>query len=117
VAIDPVTGQFRWERAVGYLPEARRANVAGYENMGSPVVGGAITTASGLTFLAGTRDAHFRAFASATGDELVSIPLPYVAGSLPMIYTVNGKEFVVICCGGHGFLRSGLGDHVMAFSL
>ncbi len=115
VAIDPVTGQFRWEHPVGYIPEA--ANIPGYKEMGSPVVGGAITTASGLTFLAGTRDGHLRAFASNTGEELASFPLPSVGASLPMIYTVNGREFIVICSGGHGFLRSAIDDHVMAFSL
>ncbi len=117
VAIDPATGQIRWQHPVGYIPEAEAAHLSGYEQMGSPVVGGAITSASGLTFLAGTRDQHLRVFSSATGREIVSFPLPSVGASLPMIYTVNGREYIVICSGGHGFLRSSVNDIVMAFSL
>ncbi len=89
----------------------------GYKTDGSPTIGGAITTASGLTFVAGTMDPHLRAIDSQTGHDIAQFDLPYIGGSLPIIYSVRGREYLVICCGGHLFLGSNYGDQVMAYAL
>lgn len=34
-----------------------------------------------------------------------------------MTYTVQGKQYVVICAGGHGKLGTRMGDAVVAFAL
>jgi quinoprotein glucose dehydrogenase len=44
--------------------------------------------------------------------------LPRSAVATPMTYRAsNGKQYVVICAGGHGKAGIPLGDYVMAFAL
>lgn len=43
--------------------------------------------------------------------------LPASAQAAPVTYSAGGKQFVVICAGGHGKLGSKRGDHVIAFVL
>jgi quinoprotein glucose dehydrogenase len=82
-------------------------------------MGGAITTASGLTFVAASLDGHLRAFDSATGEELWSAELPAGGQATPMTYQAgpDGRQFLVIAAGGHARMRSKLGDYVVAFAL
>ena len=67
--------------------------------------------------MAGTFDQHLRAFDEETGKELWSAPLPAGAHALPMTYTVDGRQYVVITAGGHDRLHTALGDYVLAFTL
>jgi quinoprotein glucose dehydrogenase len=87
--------------------------------MGVPNQGGAITTASGLTFIAATTDRYFRAFATETGKELWRVSLPAAGQSLPMTYRLdaNGKQYVVLSAGGHSALHNKQGDYVVAYAL
>jgi quinoprotein glucose dehydrogenase len=48
---------------------------------------------------------------------LWSYDLPASANATPMTYTWKGKQYLVICAGGHGKLNSKQGDYVMAFAL
>jgi len=109
VAFDLNTGKLRWETPVGRQgddwPE------------GSTSFGGPIATASGLIFTAGVFDPHLRAFDSDTGKELWSVELPASAQSTPMTYEWRGKQYLVICAGGHGKMQSKMGDSVVAFAL
>jgi quinoprotein glucose dehydrogenase len=34
-----------------------------------------------------------------------------------MTYAVNGRQYVVIAAGGHGFIGKGMSDEVIAFAL
>jgi quinoprotein glucose dehydrogenase len=43
--------------------------------------------------------------------------LPASAQATPMTYRHNGKQYVVICAGGHGKLGTKMGDSVVAFAL
>jgi quinoprotein glucose dehydrogenase len=76
-----------------------------------------MATASGLIFTAAAKDPHLRAFDTDTGKELWSAELPASAQSTPMTYESNGRQFIVICAGGHGKLKSKMGDTVIAFAL
>jgi quinoprotein glucose dehydrogenase len=84
-----------------------------------PNQGGAITTASGLTFIAATTDRYFRAFETETGKELWRVSLPAAGQSLPMTYRLdaNGKQYVVLSAGGHSALQNKQGDFVIAYAL
>lgn len=109
VAFDVNTGKLRWESAVGAIAEGAPA--------GSPSLGGAMATAGGLIFTAAARDPHLRAFDTDTGKELWSVELPASAQSTPMTFELAGKQYVVICAGGHGKLKTKMGDAVVAFAL
>jgi quinoprotein glucose dehydrogenase len=60
-------------------------------------------------------DTALRAFDSETGKELWKADLPASAQATPMTYEVAGKQYVVICAGGHGKLGTKMGDAVVAF--
>ncbi len=52
-----------------------------------------------------------------SGRELWSGELPASARATPMTYSVGGKQYVVICAGGHGKAGCEMGDSVVAFAL
>ena len=75
-----------------------------------------VVTAGGVIFISGTTDERIRAFDKKTGEELWSADLPAAGYATPATYTVKGKQFVVIACGG-GKLNTKSGDSYVAFSL
>jgi quinoprotein glucose dehydrogenase len=112
-AVDVATGDVRWE-----VPLGTWAPLPGSDAWGSLNLGGALTTAGGLVFIAAARDPRLRAFDVDTGTTLWSAELPAGAQATPMTYrTASGRQFVVIAAGGHSGLGSPMGDHVVAFAL
>jgi len=109
VAFDLATGKLRWQSPLGVM--------GGGWPAGSISFGGPMVTATGLIFTAAALDPHLRAFDSDTGKELWSVELPASAQSTPMTYEWKGKQYIVICAGGHGKMKSKMGDAVVAFAL
>jgi quinoprotein glucose dehydrogenase len=115
-AIDLATGEQRWERPLGTTPAL--AGMPSAEEWGSLNFGGAMTTASGLVFAAGTYDERLHAYDIDTGRELWSAKLPAGGNATPMTYqTASGRQYVVIAAGGHNIMRTTPGDFVVAFAL
>lgn len=117
-AVDANTGKIRWQVPLGTMREL--APVPLPFHWGTPTVAGPLTTASGLTFIGSSLDHTFRAFDTDTGKELWEARLPASGVATPMTYRAHkgGRQYVVICAGGHA--KSGgtkLGDSVMAFAL
>jgi quinoprotein glucose dehydrogenase len=111
-AIDLNTGQLLWKDTLGDYPELKAKGIhSGTENYGGPAV-----TAGGLVFIAATSDAKMRAFNKRTGKLLWETDLPASGFATPSVYEVNGKQFLVIACGG-GKLRKKTGDAYVAFAL
>lgn len=81
-------------------------------------LGGAVTTAGGVTFIGATTDSRLRAIETATGRELWRATLPAGGQATPISYaTRDGRQMVAIVAGGHGSLRTPRGDHVVAYAL
>ncbi len=112
--IDLNTGKLVWQVPLGEYEELTRQGVpiTGTENFG-----GAIVTAGGLVFCAGTRDEKIRAFDADTGKELWSHKLPFGGYAPPTTYEVNGRQYVVISATGGGKLGGPTGDAWVAFAL
>ena len=112
-AIDLNTGTIAWSVPLGELPEltAKGTPPTGTENYGGPAI-----TASGLLFVAATKDEKFRAFDTDTGKALWQTSLPAGGYATPAVYSVNGKQFVVIAAGG-GKMGTKSGDAYVAFAL
>lgn len=112
-AIDLNTGDSKWSVPLGEYPELTARGVAktGTENYGGPVV-----TAGGLVFIAASRDEHLRAFDRRTGKELWKAKLPAGGYATPATYSVLGKQYVVVACGG-GKMGTKSGDAYVAFAL
>jgi quinoprotein glucose dehydrogenase len=88
-----------------------RGIITGTENYGGPVV-----TAGGLVFIAATKDSKIRAFHKMTGKMLWEYNLPAPGYATPSVYSIGGREFLVIACGG-GKLGTKSGDSYLAFAL
>lgn len=112
-AIDLNRGEHRWRISLGEYPDLKRRGIppTGTENYGGPLV-----TSGGLVFIAATRDARIRAFSARDGQDLWEATLPACGFATPATYAVNGRQYVVIACGG-GKIGAEKGDAYVAFAL
>ncbi|MEJ1240002.1 PQQ-binding-like beta-propeller repeat protein [Chryseolinea sp. T2] len=109
-AIDLNTGNYLWKVPFGETPELNNPQT------GSDSYGGPVITASGLLFIAGTKDSKFRVYNMKSGKLLWETRLPVPAFATPSTYSVNGRQYVVMACGGTK-LGSPKGDSYVAFTL
>lgn len=112
-AIDLNTGEYRWKIPFGTYPELEKQ---GGEPTGAESYGGPLVTASGLLFIAGTKDRLFRAYDKRTGRLLWQTELPFASFATPSTYAVNGRQYIVVACGG-AKLGAPKGDSYVAFAL
>jgi quinoprotein glucose dehydrogenase len=113
IAMDLATGKKKWEIPLGEVPLGNGKSIPGSLELGGPMI-----TAGGLIFIAATlSETKLRAYDIESGQELWSGDLPASAQSTPMTYSVNRRQYVVICAGGHGKAGSKMGDSVVAFAL
>lgn len=112
-AVHLETGKLLWKVPLGEYKELTKKGVppTGTENYGGPVV-----TKGGLVFIAATKDEKIRAFDKKTGALLWEAELPAAGYATPSTYVANGKQYVVIACGG-GKIGSRSGDTYVAFAL
>jgi quinoprotein glucose dehydrogenase len=118
VAVDMRDGKIRWQVPLGSMDHFGKSNTG--VPPGSINLGGPITTAGGVVFIAGTFDPYLRAFDIETGQELWKGVLPASGHATPMTYklTAKGKQYVVVAAGGHPKLsEESLGDALVAFAL
>mgnify|MGYP001597293044 FL=1 len=74
-------------------------------------------TAGGLIFIAAATDDLFKAIGLKTGKILWQTPLPAGGQATPMVYEQNGRQYVVLMAGGHHFMKTPIGDQVIAWAL
>lgn len=120
-AIDLRTRKLLWTQPYG---SAEGAGPMGIKSripitMGLPTFGGALTTRSGLTFIAASPDGYFRAIDTKTGKLVWRTKLPVPAISTPVSYfsKASGRQFIVISAAGSKSLGTKIGDYVVAFAL
>lgn len=87
------------------------------KDTGSDNYGGPVVTAGGLLFIAATNfDKKLRAFDKLTGALLWETVLPFAGSATPSTYMLNGKQYLVIACGG-GKNGAPSGSTIVAFAL
>ncbi len=111
-AINLNTGQLVWKETLGDYPELKAKGI----HTGTENYGGSVVTAGGLLFIAATRDSKFRAYNKRNGQLLLELDLPAPGFATPAVYEKDGKQFIVIACGG-GKLNTKTGDAYIAFSI
>jgi len=111
-AIDMNRGDVKWKIILGDNDSAFTGKPqTGTENYGGPVI-----TVGGLLFIAATKDGKIRAFNKNTGKLLWESTLPNPGFATPATYEVDGKQYIVIACGG-GKLKTSSGDSYVAYAL
>lgn len=112
-AIDLNSGEYLWKIPLGEFEELTQKGIpiTGRENYGAPVI-----TAGGLVFIAATSDQKFRAINKTNGRILWEADLPASGVATPSVYEVNGKQYIVIGCGGSKW-GGKRGDSYVAFAL
>ncbi len=115
VAVNMDTGDIAYRKTLGVTD----AFPPGLQDTGRPSTGGVILTASGLTFVGGTDDFRFRAFATGTGEKLWEIKLPSSIEATPATYMgADGRQFVTVVSTGGSLTGSDVtNDEIISFAL
>ena len=115
IAINVNTGNIAWKKPLGFFEELA---AKGFDKTGTLNLGGSIATASGLTFIAATKDSRFRAFDSRSGKELWVEKIDAPAYTVPITYRGrDGRQYVAVVAGGGGSWASPTSDAVIGFAL
>jgi quinoprotein glucose dehydrogenase len=114
-AVDLRSGEVLWESRLGTTRD--QAPWPMWLDLGAPNLGGSIVTAGGVVFIAATTDQFIRGFDVETGEEIWTQRLPFTGNASPITYRLrpDGKQYLVIAAGGHGWSESG--DALTAFAL
>jgi quinoprotein glucose dehydrogenase len=112
-AIDLNEGTIKWQVPLG---EYKALTEKGVPQTGTENWGGPILTRSGLIFIAATADEKVRAFDKDTGKVLWEADLPASGFATPSTYSVNGRQFLVVTCGG-GKVNRPTSSAFVAFAL
>lgn len=117
-AVDLTNGKLLWTQSFG---SALGSGALGITSpfaipMGTPTHGGSMITASGLMFIAASKDNLFRAYDLKTGNVLWQTELP-AAGGAPISYTVDGEQYIAVVAGGQPAIESRYSTKVVAFKL
>ncbi|MCC6770605.1 MAG: PQQ-binding-like beta-propeller repeat protein [Gemmatimonadaceae bacterium] len=113
-ALDLNTGETKWSIPFGEYPQLV---LQGLKDTGSDNYGGAIVTENGLLIIAATTyDNKIRAYDKSNGTLLWEGVLPAAGNTTPSTYMVNGKQYIVIACGG-GKNGAPSGGMYVAFAL
>ena len=115
IAVNMDTGDIAYRKPLGVSD----ALPPGMQDTGRPSSGGVVLTASGLTFVGGSDDFRFRAFATATGQKLWEIKMPSSIETTPITYLgSDGRQFVTVVSTGGGLTGSEVtNDEIIAFAL
>jgi quinoprotein glucose dehydrogenase len=120
-AVDLASGQVIWSEPLGSGRDSGPFGLRSHlpVTMGVPMSGGSLTTRGGLVFIGATVDSLFRAFDTATGEQLWEASLPGAGIATPMTYQspASGRQFVVIAAGGRPQLNTRLSTRIVAYAL
>jgi alcohol dehydrogenase (cytochrome c) len=91
-------------------------NIAWEVRTDEPMIGGALATAGNLVFT-GEGNGMFSAFDARRGTKLWSFQAGAGCNAPPITYSVDGRQYIAVACGGNFQLGYKLGDAVIVFSL
>jgi PQQ-dependent dehydrogenase (methanol/ethanol family) len=98
-AIDTNTGKLAWQYKVDY-----------------PMLGGSVSTAGGVTFV-GESNGMFDAFDTKGGKLLWQFNTGAGVNAAPMVYELDGQEYVAVASGGSFQIGTQYGDSLYVFKI
>jgi glucose dehydrogenase len=98
-AVDVATGRIRWQHQ---SPD--------------PMLGGLVVTAGGVVF-AGEGDGRFSAFDAGSGERLWSHKAEAGVNAPPIVYAVDGRQYIAVAAGGNTLFNFKTGDEFLVFAL
>jgi glucose dehydrogenase len=98
-AIDTKTGKLAWQKKVE-----------------KPLIGGVVATKGGLVFM-GEGSGQVDAFHAKTGELLWQFPTTSGVNAPPIVYEVDGTEYLAIAAGGNPMFGYAPGDELLVFAL
>jgi quinoprotein glucose dehydrogenase len=113
-ALDLNRQEVAWQVPLG---EFKELTARGIPPTGTENAGGSVITAGGLVFIGATKDAQFRAFDIDSGHVLWETQLDAGGHATPSVYSVKGKQYVVIAAAGGSMVETPSGDEYVAFAL
>ena len=123
-AIDLATREVAWERPLGTAEKVGPMGIASHLPLtigAPPIVGGPLSTASGLTFIGAVGDDRLHAIETETGRELWSEMLPVGNQSSPITYKSprSGRQLIVFVSGAKAHMSGGKNEdlQVVAYAL
>jgi PQQ-dependent dehydrogenase (methanol/ethanol family) len=81
-----------------------------------PMMGGTLSTASGLVFT-GEGNGWFRAYDAKTGKKLWEFQCGAGVNAPPVSYTINGTQYIAVAAGGNTQLNFKRGNSLFVFAL
>jgi alcohol dehydrogenase (cytochrome c) len=113
-AFKVIPSEKQWGRVAAV--DVDTGKVAWKHDTEQPLIGGGLATAGGLFFF-GEGNGSFNALDSATGKKLWSFNCGAGANAMPVSYTVKGKQYIAMGCGGNTQLDFKRGNSVFVFAL
>lgn len=109
-----IPGEEQWGRLAAVNPET--GEMAWNYDTDEPLIGGALTTASGLVFF-GEANGNFNALDAESGELLWQFNAGAGCNSAPMTYRVDGQQRIAVACGGVFQIDAPRGDALLVFGL
>jgi alcohol dehydrogenase (cytochrome c) len=113
-AFKVIPGEKQWGRVSAVNVDTGK--VAWKHDTEQPLIGGGLTTAGGLFFF-GEGNGSFNALDSSNGKKLWSFNCGAGANAMPVSYTVRGKQYVAMGCGGNTQIDFKRGNSVFVCAL
>ena len=114
-AVDLISGEVLWQQPLGTTRDLAPWPL--WLDIGTPNLGGVISTAGGIAFATGATDHYVRAFDVKNGDEVWRRRTNGTAMSVPMTYRLsqNDKQYVVFAITGN--VAKGIPFELVAYAL
>lgn len=113
-AFKTIPSEKQWGRVAAVSVDTGK--IAWKHDTEQPLIGGGVATAGGLYFF-GEGNGTFQALDSRTGKRVWSFNCGAGANAMPVAYSVGGKEYVAMGCGGNTQLDFKRGNGMFVFSL
>lgn len=113
-AFKVIEGEQQWGRVAAVNVDTGK--LAWKFDTEQPLIGGALATGGDLVFY-GEGNGLFRALHARTGQKLWEFNCGAGANAMPVSYTVRGKQYVAMGCGGNTQLDFKRGNTMVVFAL